>query len=102
MSDARYYKWKTENFFVIINVSLKEGGIVVAETECYCSSCGRKLKSENGILQEDALFVKKNWGYFSRKDLETHEFVLCEDCYDAMVARFAKPVRTMLQNEVLN
>ena len=28
--------------------------------------------------------LKHNWGYNSRKDLETHDAVLCEDCYDVV------------------
>jgi ribosomal-protein-alanine N-acetyltransferase len=68
----------------------------------YCNACGRKLEVEQGILREDALIVKKNWGYFSRKDLEMHEFVLCEDCYDRLAAGFKKPVSVCLKNEVLD
>ena len=74
----------------------------MSEKECYCSSCGRELKSKDGILQEDALCVKKDWGYFSKKDLEIHEFVLCEDCYDIMIAGFQKPVRILPKSEVLS
>ncbi len=68
---------------------------------CYCNVCGRELDSRNGILQEDALIVKKNWGYFSEKDLEIHEFVICEGCYDAMAAGFARPVNVSKKKEVL-
>lgn len=60
--------------------------------QCCCNSCGRKLKYQNGILQEDVLSVKKEWGYFSNKDMEFHEFVICEDCYDKLVAGFVKDV----------
>lgn len=57
---------------------------------------------QQGILREDALVVKKNWGYFSRKDLEVHEFVLCEACYDRIVSGFLKPVSVLQKSEVLD
>jgi ribosomal-protein-alanine N-acetyltransferase len=67
-----------------------------------CNSCGRILEEEHGILREDALFVKKSWGYFSKKDLEIHEFILCEDCYDRLIAGFQKPVSVTEKTEILN
>lgn len=57
-----------------------------------CNKCGRQLKSENGILHEDGLFVTKDWGFFSKKDLQVHKFVLCESCYDQMISEFVVPV----------
>ncbi len=57
-----------------------------------CNKCGRELKKENGILHEDGLFVRKEWGYFSQKDLCIHSFNLCEACYDEMISGFAIPV----------
>ena len=66
-----------------------------------CNACGRKIEMQQGILREAALIVKKSWGYFSQKDLESHEFVLCEKCYDRMVAGFSKPVSVMPKQEVL-
>ena len=73
----------------------------MADVICYCNACGRVLESRDGILQEDALIVKKDWGYFSKKDLEVHEFVICEDCYDAMATGFARPVSVSQKREVL-
>lgn len=67
-----------------------------------CNACGRELAMQQGILREDALVVKKSWGYFSRKDLEVHEFVICEECYDRMVADFRKPVSVSPKREVLD
>lgn len=57
-----------------------------------CNKCGRELKSENGILHEDGLFVTKDWGYFSKKDLQIDTFTLCEDCYDRMTGEFLIPI----------
>ncbi len=66
-----------------------------------CHQCGRELKTEKGILTEDALVVKKEWGYFSNKDLAVHEFVICESCYDNWISGFAEPVRESKKVEVL-
>ncbi len=57
-----------------------------------CNRCGRELRNENGILQEDGLFVTKEWGYFSEKDLQVHQFNLCETCYDHLVQEFVLPM----------
>lgn len=57
-----------------------------------CNMCGKELKCVNGILHEDGLFVTKEWGYFSEKDLSVHRFNLCEACYDRMTAEFVVPV----------
>ncbi len=57
-----------------------------------CNKCGRELKQINGILHEDGLFVRKDWGFFSEKDLQIHKFNLCETCYDLMIGQFAIPV----------
>lgn len=58
-----------------------------------CNVCGRKLKrqGEDGSLLEDVFDAKKEWGYFSKKDRVRHHFYICEDCYDAMVAKFVIP-----------
>lgn len=69
-------------------------------TRC-CNACGRILKQKNGILVEDVFEGRKEWGYFSDKDLELHEFLLCEVCYDEMIAGFAIPVAKIPKKEVL-
>lgn len=70
--------------------------------EYVCNGCGKKLSMKNDILQEDALIIKKEWGYFSHKDLEIHEIVLCEKCYDKWVAELPVPISIRQKNEVLN
>lgn len=57
----------------------------------YCNACGKELKMKNDVLLEDAFEAKKQWGYFSRKDMKKHSFVLCEDCYDKWTAQFVIP-----------
>lgn len=53
-----------------------------------CNICGKELRQEFGIIKEDYLFIRKNWGYFSEKDGQTHEFCLCENCYDKWIQSF--------------
>lgn len=61
------------------------------ENRVVCNVCGRILQMENGILKEDAFEAKKQWGFFSKKDATLHSFVICEECYDKMVASFVIP-----------
>lgn len=65
-----------------------------------CNQCGRELKMEDGILKEDAFEARKEWGYFSNKDMTMHAFVLCEECYDKMIKAFAIPVEVEQVNEL--
>ena len=56
-----------------------------------CNQCGKILRTERGIVQEDYIHVRKTWGYFSGKDGQIQEFVLCEDCVDSMEKNFFVP-----------
>lgn len=66
-----------------------------------CNSCGKVLRVENGILLEDAFEATKEWGYFSERDMEVHQFNLCEDCYNKLIAQFKIPVEVKAKLEVL-
>ncbi len=57
-----------------------------------CNHCKKELLVENGILKEGCLDINASFGYFSKKDGQNHSFDLCEDCYDAMIAKFRIPV----------
>lgn len=70
------------------------------EKEWFCNGCGRKLQL-GPSPQEDVFTGRKEWGYFSQKDLEVHEFLLCEKCYDEMIEKFAIPVKKSQKIEVL-
>lgn len=61
----------------------------------FCNACGRELKryGGDGSLLEDAFAAEKEWGYFSRKDRTRHSFVICEECYDGIISKFAIPPR---------
>lgn len=66
-----------------------------------CNACGRVLRMENGISLEDFLQVSKEWGFFSKKDLEIHDFTLCEDCYNQLISNFKIPVEISDKKEAL-
>ena len=51
-----------------------------------CNQCGAKAEAAGGLVREDFISVDKQWGYFSKKDLEIHSFDLCENCYDRLRA----------------
>ena len=66
-----------------------------------CNKCGKTLLIENGILKEDVFEAAKDWGFFSKKDLESHKFNVCEVCYDEFVAGFVIPVEVSDKKEAL-
>ena len=66
-----------------------------------CNRCGKALKVEKGFFREGALEVEKNWGYFSRKDGQTHKFDLCEDCYDELLRGFLVPPAVEERTELI-
>ena len=51
--------------------------------------------------REDYISIKKEWGYFSNKDTEHHEFDLCEACYDRITADFVIPLTVKKEKELL-
>ena len=57
----------------------------------YGNACGKKLKMQHDVLLEDAFEAKKQWGFFSKKDMKLNSFVLCEECYDRITAQFVIP-----------
>lgn len=73
----------------------------MADEEFICNSCGKTLSVKNGILQEDALIIRKEWGYFSHRDMEIHEIILCEKCYDRWVSELRIPARVLQKNEAM-
>lgn len=66
-----------------------------------CNKCGRKLKEEKGIAKEDYVYICKPWGYFSRKDGVTQEFVLCEECVEILTKGFVIPAKLSETKEML-
>lgn len=66
-----------------------------------CNICGIKHKIDKGILTKDFIEVRKEWGYFSKKDLEIHSFNICEECYDKMIKDFKLSVTIKNKKEIL-
>ena len=58
------------------------------ENEMKCNVCGQLLKDKSDYIE-----IKKEWGYFSDKDTQIHEFRICEKCYDRIVKQFEIPPR---------
>lgn len=76
---------------------VQENGLV----QVVCNKCGRSLRVEDGRLKEGCFSAEAVFGYFSRKDGDVHQFDLCEDCYDSLIAQFAIPVEERAQTELL-
>lgn len=69
--------------------------------ELNCNVCGKKIVIEYGVFKEDMFEAQKEWGYFSKYDLEVHKFNICEECYDRMIASFKIPIEIRKKTEVL-
>ena len=67
-----------------------------------CNRCGRMLIGEANLIKEGACTVRIDWGYFSHKDGETHQFCLCEECYDEIVKTFQIPVDISERTDLLS
>ena len=66
-----------------------------------CNKCGRTLKAENGIIHEDFIHVCKSWGYFSRRDGRTWEFIICEECMEKIEREFIIPSKEYETTEMI-
>ena len=66
-----------------------------------CNHCKKELKLKNGYLKEGCFTADYLFGYFSHKDGTRHQFDLCEECYDKLIAEFQIPVEEFVENELL-
>lgn len=66
-----------------------------------CNKCGREILINNGIIKEGVFSINYDWGYFSKKDGETHCFDLCEDCYNELIASFVIDAEVKINNELI-
>lgn len=66
-----------------------------------CNKCGKEMKVENGVALEGSLNISYGWGYFSKKDGETHSFDFCENCYDELIKTFLIPIDIEERNEIV-
>lgn len=69
--------------------------------QIFCNACGKKLKVYNGIPQEDFIRVCKSWGYFSKKDGITQEFIMCENCVEQLERKVTLPFKEYETIEML-
>ena len=53
-------------------------------------------------MLSDYIEVKKEWGYFSNKDTQIHEFKICERCYDRIVKQFEISPKVTEKSEILS
>lgn len=67
------------------------------DTAMICNVCGNKIKEKTDFIQ-----VKKEWGYFSDKDTEIHEFCVCERCYDRIIKQFEVLPKVTEKKEILS
>lgn len=79
------------------NSKVKKENIKVIQ----CNVCGKEIQIENDILKEDIFEVTKEWGYFSKKDLEVHKFNICEECYDKIISQFKIPISIKNKKEAI-
>ena len=54
-------------------------------SEIRCNMCGRKIIFGEKHDKEDYLLIRKEWGYFSRKDGNRYTIRMCEECFDRFV-----------------
>lgn len=73
------------------NEECKEEQIMV------CNVCGNELKEKTDYIK-----IQKEWGYFSEKDTEIHEFNICERCYDRLVKQFEVMPKITEKKEILS
>lgn len=76
----------------------------VKETELIsviCNCCKKELPVENGILKAEDIRIKHTFGYFSKKDGQSEEFDLCEECYKRITDKFQIPVKKIEITELL-
>ena len=75
---------------------MRQFGVEVKEQKelkkIVCNCCGKELTVKDGIVIEGVFSADCSWGYFSKKDGETHSFDLCEECYDKWISGFQIPV----------
>jgi hypothetical protein len=54
-------------------------------TDVLCDSCNKSCNMDNVHSCFEFAEIKVHWGYYSNKDTEYHEIVMCESCYDKML-----------------
>lgn len=76
--------------------NLEENGFPIQ-----CNACGKYFEFHNEIPIEDFVIITKAWGYFSKKDGETHKLCLCETCYDNILNQMVIPADILETKELV-
>lgn len=74
----------------------------------YCNCCGKELLFQESnqndgqrIALEDYVTIDKLWGYFSGRDGIHQRVNVCEDCFQAWLATFARVPEEWEERELL-
>lgn len=97
------YRYKIKNKYISIGLYYFYSEV---RKNMMCNGCGKNINtgSDNDkdiIYLEDFVKIRKEWGYFSKKDGETHELILCEECYDRLCKNLTIPVNVKETAELL-
>lgn len=66
----------------------------------FCNCCGKEIPIELGNDMKEYFHLRKNWGYFSRKDGITQIADICEDCMDQWMQSFQIPPEVSERTEL--
>lgn len=66
-----------------------------------CNCCGKNMPAKDGMVREGYFSLSQQFGYFSSKDGEIHNFDLCEKCYDKIISEFQIPVEITETGEMI-
>lgn len=66
-----------------------------------CNKCGKELQKQNQVYVEDYLEINKVWGYFSQRDGERHQLILCEECYNKWIDQLLIPISKLEVTEMM-
>lgn len=51
-----------------------------------CNVCGEWIGEPGMLFSDEYAILSSTWGYMSEKDGEEHKCIMCEKCYDRIVA----------------
>ena len=97
------YRYKIKNRYISIDLYYFYSEV---RKNMMCNGCGKSINTGSDmdkdiIYLEDFVKIRKEWGYFSKKDGETHELILCEECYDRLCKNLTIPVNVKETAELL-
>lgn len=73
---------------------------IQSEKRMVCNGCGKEILMENSIVKEDYFAATHSFGYFSKTDGTQVSFLLCEDCFRAMLKQFKIPAKEIEKTEL--